>query len=398
MSYRNPTATIDQKYAILNQSLNNYYSGIKQKFQTLASDRKAANEKLKKEKELEDKKLQNKLDSRMSSFDRGYDKAMSNASKYIFKQQDKADQDIYNDLKENLTIVRNALKNQLKNQDLTEDEIKDLKNRASLDINKISKVMQNIAVAEQQYNEAMSKDMNEVGRLLSGEKNELIKAIRDFENGSVNLKNKSYKPGEDYVLGSADLSLIGSGDGSTIDYMVEDLVNQDFVESKEDVFNTVQDVTLKQDEFNKELRRLISKDSEELAKQVVKKGKLVDEDKPIGVAVPTPNAEVNWKQYQDYFNTSEGMKFIEKLIPKGEEKKYFRNYADDSLFEWNKIDKEAETEFDKLATRENLIVAMINAAKEDEVIQKIIEEKQLKAGGGDISFGDDPLELLPKLK
>ena len=151
MSYRNPKANIDQKYAILNQSLKNYYSTIKQNFETLASDRKAANEKLKKEKEAENKKLQKELDNRMSSFDRGYDRAMSNASKYIFEQQDKADQDIYNDLKENLTIVRDALKNQLKNQDLTEDQIKDLKNRASLDITKISKVMQNIAVAEQQF-------------------------------------------------------------------------------------------------------------------------------------------------------------------------------------------------------------------------------------------------------
>ncbi len=55
MSYRNPTANIDQKYAILNQSLKNYYSTIKQNFETLASDRKAANEKLKKEEELADK-------------------------------------------------------------------------------------------------------------------------------------------------------------------------------------------------------------------------------------------------------------------------------------------------------------------------------------------------------
>tara|TARA_Y100000401_G_scaffold102980_1_gene93626 strand:+ start:279 stop:1466 length:1188 start_codon:yes stop_codon:yes gene_type:complete len=395
MSYRNPTATIDQKYAILNQSLNNYYSGIKQKFQTLASDRKAANEKLKKEKEEEDKKLQRELDKRMSTFDTEYDKAISNAEKNIFAQEDKADQSIYNDLLENLTIVRDALKNKLKDQDLTENQIRQFKTDANQDIAKISKVMQNIAIAEQQYNEAMSKDMNEVGRLLSGNNNKLIKAIRDYEKGSVNLKNKSYKPGEDYVLGSADLSLIGSGDGSTIDYIVEDLVNQDFTNADEAVFNTVQDVTSIQDTFNEKIRELILKDPKGLAEGSVG-------DKPIGVALPTPNAEVNWKQYQDYFNTSEGMKFLEQHIPKGEEKKYFRNYADDSLFVASLTDDEAETEFDKLATRENLIVAMINAAKEDEVIQKIIEEKQLKAGGEDIGFalspGNDPLGLLPKLK
>ncbi len=370
MSYRNPTANIDQKYAILNQSLKNYYSTIKQNFETLASDRKAANEKLKKEKELEDKKLQNKLDSRMSTFDSKYDAAMSNASKYIFEQEDKADQDIYNDLKENLTIVRDALKNQLKNPDSTEDQIKDLKNRASLDINKISKVIQNIAVAEQQYNEAMSKDLNEVGRLLSGSNNRLIEAILDFEKGEnrVSLKNKSYIPGEDYILGSADLSLIGSGDGSTIDYMVEDLVNQDFADpSSSPVFNTVKDVTIKQDEFNKTLEGLIGKDELQLA----------------------GTNDLNWKAIQDYFTTARGIKEFETIIPKGEEVSYFRNYGNNDA-----LATMTEEDFDAFASRDNLILAMIDAAKEDEVLQKIIEEKQLKL----TQDLDDPLDLLSKFK
>tara|TARA_Y100000401_G_scaffold102979_1_gene93623 strand:+ start:279 stop:1385 length:1107 start_codon:yes stop_codon:yes gene_type:complete len=368
MSYRNPKATIDQKYAILNQSLKNYYSGIKQKFETLASDRKAANEKLKKEKELEDKKLQNKLDSRMSGFDRDYDKAISNASKYIFEQEDKADQDIYNDLKENLTIVRDALKNQLKNQDLTEDQIKDLKNKASLDINKISKVMQNIAVAEQQYNEAMSKDLNEVGRLLSGNRNKLIEAINDYQFGRVNLTNKAYRPGEDYILGSADLSLIGSDNGTDIDYIVEDLVNQDFANSKEPVFNTVQDVTIKQDAFNDVLLQLIGKDA-------------------LGL---TNKSDFNWVEIQDYFNTADGMKTFEKIIPKGEEVSYFRNYGDNKA-----LATMTEEDIDALASRDNLLLAMIDAAKEDDIIQQKIEDKQLKVGTKDLN---DPLGLLSKIK
>ncbi len=332
MSYRNPQRNIDNKYAVMTQGINQYYTNL-QNVLTKAAKGKEENKK----KRIEAKKaFQKDIDKKLSPFDKQVEGKMEEVKKAL--GEDNTNKGLYEDLINELEYVRKALAYQLRDQDLTTSEIAFKVESAGNNVNQLTQALVNLSAAEGQYSNAISKKPNEEGYLLSGGPNqELAQIIKNVDSGKSSAtlfnNNKKKELGEynfngnyslvDYASGSIENGQLKEG---TIPEGVFDLSSQELtqaVTNGENLFNTVKIIEPGiQEAFNTSVSEMIKAD-------------------PTLVGA---NGKIDQIKLKEKLSTPEGKEHIEsitKIDGNDVTRNYWRSIAPDSVTDFENWDSYA---------------------------------------------------------
>jgi len=332
MSYRNPQRNIDNKYAIMTQGINQYYTNL----QNVLTKAAKSKEEYQKTQELKEKAFQKEIDKKLSPFDKQVNSKMNEVQKAL--GQDNTNKGLYEDLIGELDYVRQALAYQLRDQDLTTAEIAFKVEAAGNNVNQLTQAIVNLSAAEGQYSEATSKKPNEEGYLLSGGPNqELAQMIKNVDSGKSSAtlfnNNKKKELGEYDFNGNYSLVDYSSGDiengqpkEGAIPDGVFDLSSQELtqaVNSGESLFNTVKVIQPGiQEAFNTSVAEMIKAD-------------------PTLVGA---NGKINQIKLKEKLSTPEGREHIESITKiDGNDviRNYWRSIAPDSVTDFENWDSYA---------------------------------------------------------
>ena len=197
MSYRNPKLVLDRKYSNINKALKSMFDDIGDTAEGFA-----------KRKQEKEKKAEETINKRMSSFDKeeaAFRTLAADVSDDIVSEEEK--QSYSAQVEENLQMIRSNLAKELSNQDLTNSEILKYQSLATRDLNNFSNQLLQWQLATNEYMEAKDKKWNEEGALLPGKNNEAIEMIGGImDDGKSNffLYNRG---GVDYQLGQGNWAM-----------------------------------------------------------------------------------------------------------------------------------------------------------------------------------------------
>lgn len=332
MSYRNPQRNIDNKYAVMAQGINQYYTNL----QNVLTKAAKGKEEYKKKRIKAEKAFQKDIDKKLSPFD----KQVKGEIKKIRKAlgEDNTNKGLYEDLVGELEYIRKALAYQLRDQDLTTFEIQLLQDSAGNNVNQLTQSLVNLSTAEGQYSDATSKKPNEEGYLLSGGPNqELAQIIKNVDSGkgSATLFNNNKKKELGEYNFNGNYSLVDYASGSiengqpkegAIPEGVFDLSSQELtqaVNSGESLFNTVKVIEPGiQEAFNTSVAEMIKAD-------------------PTLVGA---NGKIDQIKLKEKLSTPEGREHIEsitKIDGNDVTRNYWRSIAPDSVTDFENWDSYA---------------------------------------------------------
>ena len=210
MSYRNPQRNIDNKYAVMTQGINQYYTNL----QNVLTKAAKGKEEYKKKRIEAEKAFQKDIDKKLSPFDKQVEGKMEEIQKAL--GEDNTNKGLYEDLINELEYVRQALAYQLRDQDLTTSDISFKVEAAKNNVKQLTQALVNLSAAEGQYSDATSKKPNEEGYLLSGGPNqELAQIIKNVDSGkgSATLHNDNRTELSEYKF-NGNYSLVDYASGS----------------------------------------------------------------------------------------------------------------------------------------------------------------------------------------
>jgi archaellum component FlaC len=331
MSYRNPQRNIDNKYAVMTEGINQYYTNLQN---VLTKAAKGKEEYKKKQMEAE-KAFQKDIDKKLSPFDKQVEGKIEEIQKAL--GEDNTNKGLYEDLISELEYVRKALAYQLRDQDLTTSEIAFKVEAAGNNVNQLTQALVNLSAAEGQYSNATSKKPNEEGYLLSGGPNqELAQIIKNVDSGkgSATLHNDNRTELSEYKF-NGNYSLVDYASGSiengqpkegAIPEGVFDLSSQELtqaVTNGENLFNTVKVIEPGiQEAFNTSVSEMIKAD-------------------PTLVGT---NGKIDQIKLKEKLSTSEGREHIEsitKIDGNDVTRNYWRSIAPDSVTDFENWDSYA---------------------------------------------------------
>jgi len=332
MSYRNPQRNIDNKYSVMAQGINQYYTNL----QNVLTKAAKGKEEYKKKRVEAERAFQKDIDKKLSPFDKQVKGKIKQVQKAL--GEDNTNKGLYEDLIGELDYVRQALAYQLRDQDLTTAEIAFKVEAAGNNVNQLTQALVNLSAAEGQYSNAISKKPNEEGYLLSGGPNqELAQIIKNVDSGKSSAtlfnNNKKKELGEynfngnyslvDYASGSIENGQIKEG---TIPEGVFDLSSQELtqaVTNGENLFNTVKIIEPGiQEAFNTSVSEMIKAD-------------------PTLIGA---NGKIDQIKLKEKLSTPEGKEHIEsitKIDGNDVTRNYWRSIAPDSVTDFENWDSYA---------------------------------------------------------
>lgn len=197
MSYRNPKLVLDRKYANINKALKSMFDSIGDTAEGFA-----------KRKQEKEKKAEETINKRMSSFDKeeqAFRKLALDVSDDIVSEEEKLSYSAQ--VEENLQMIRSNLAKELSNQDLTNSEVIKYQTLALRDLNNFSNQLLKWQLATNEYMEAKKKNWNEEGALLPGKNNEAIEMIGGIMDDGKENFHLFNRGGVDYKLGQGNWAI-----------------------------------------------------------------------------------------------------------------------------------------------------------------------------------------------
>tara|TARA_R110002020_G_scaffold90428_2_gene220164 strand:+ start:203 stop:1534 length:1332 start_codon:yes stop_codon:yes gene_type:complete len=197
MSYRNPKLVLDRKYSNINKALTSMFDDIGDTAESFA-----------KRKQDKQKKAEETINKRMSSFDKeeaAFRTLAADISDDIVSEEEK--QSYSAQVEENLEMIRSNLAKELSNQDLTNSEILKYQSLATRDLNNFSNQLLQWQLATNEYMEAKDKKWNEEGALLPGKNNEAIEMIGGIMDDGKDNFHLFNRGGTDYKLGQGNWAI-----------------------------------------------------------------------------------------------------------------------------------------------------------------------------------------------
>ena len=197
MSYRNPKLVLDRKYANINKAVKRMFDSVGDTAEGFA-----------KRKQEKEKKAEETINKRMSSFEKeeqAFRKLALDVGDDIVSEEEKLSYSAQ--VEENLEMIRSNLAKELSNQDLTNSQILQYQALASRDLNNFSNQLLKWQLATNEYMKAKDKKWNEEGALLPGKNNEAIEMIGGIMDDGKDNFHLFNRGGTDYTLGQGNWAI-----------------------------------------------------------------------------------------------------------------------------------------------------------------------------------------------
>jgi hypothetical protein len=197
MSYRNPKLVLDRKYANINKAVKRMFDSVGDTAEGFA-----------KRKQEKEKKAEETINKRMSSFEKeeqAFRKLALDVGDDIVSEEEKLSYSAQ--VEENLEMIRGNLAKELSNQDLTNSEIAQYQTLALRDLNNFSNQLLKWQLATNEYMKAKDKKWNEEGALLPGKNNEAIEMIGGIMDDGKDNFHLFNRGGTDYTLGQGNWAI-----------------------------------------------------------------------------------------------------------------------------------------------------------------------------------------------